>query len=120
MERGKWQLGHSDAIHCWVKDQLVIYHSDTFNIYLEGNSTQSLTGVKGVTYIESTISGFIALTSTQLQFYKVSNNMFEVRSEYELAIQPSSKVILSPQEDMVAFYSKRHEAIYYSHNFENQ
>ena len=70
--------------------------------------------------IEDTISGFLVVTHNRLLFYKKNSNTFELRSEYDLKEQPNDKVLLSPQEDMLAFYSKKQEAIFYASNFENQ
>lgn len=38
---------------------------------------------------------------------KKNNNSFEAAAEYDLDEQPHKRVILSPQEDMIAFYSSK-------------
>lgn len=57
--------------------------------------------------IESTISGFLVASNHKILFFKKNGNTFELRSEYETEEQASSTIFLSPQEDMLAFYSKQ-------------
>ena len=57
--------------------------------------------------MEQTISGFLLASSSRLIFMKKNNNSFEAAAEYDLDEQPHKRVILSPQEDMIAFYSSK-------------
>ena len=75
IERGRWETGSADAVHCWVKDELIIMHSDTVFVYLEGKLIQSIPA-KGMKIMEQTISGFLLASSSGLIFMKKNNNSF--------------------------------------------
>jgi hypothetical protein len=85
VEKGRWEMGASDALHCWAKDELILYHSDSLFVYLEGKLVQTITGIKNAKIMETTITGFLLASASRLLFYKKSNNSFEAISESELS-----------------------------------
>lgn len=106
-----------DSLYCWAKDELILHHNERIICFLEGKETQTIPTFKNAKSIEGTISGFLLLGSQNLTFFKKNGNAYEVRAEYLLGEEPTSSILLSPQEDLLAFYSQKHEAIYYSSNF---
>lgn len=119
IEKSRWSSLSQGSLYCWAKDELIVYHEDRVVAFLEGRETQTIPTLKNASSIEGTISGFLLLGGQNLTFFKKSGNAYEVRAEYFLGEEPSSSILLSPQEDLLAFYSRKHEAIYYSSNFEN-
>lgn len=80
LETGRWSLKSKEALHCWVKEELIVFGGSCLQVMIEGRCVQTIEGVSNVKNLESTLSGFIAVCSSGIKFYKKNSSVFELKS----------------------------------------
>ena len=105
-EKHRWSIKTNTILHCWCREELAIYDGENIKIYNGAKELQALRErSENLLHMKTTITGFLVVNSKSLRSYKKSVNSFELAFEYSLERTPFDGVQLSPQEDMIAFYS---------------